>query len=272
VRGSPVGERLARWNAVVTEPPRSQPLGFFSTPPHNCGYLPGQRAVTLFVDPRMRPDIGTYTLLSQHGFRRSGGHIYRPKCPSCEACIPIRLPVAEFRPRRSQRRNLRINADISVSPREPAYDPLHFNLYHRYITARHTGGGMENPDPGSYMDFLTANWATTTFYEFKNGPELLAVAVVDRLDDGLSAVYTFFDPAHPYRSLGHYAILKEIEIARELGLKWLYLGYWIAECRKMSYKTDFTPHQCYVNGAWRHPSEYRLDVRREKSTRDGSGD
>ena len=238
----------------MTEPPRSQPLGFFTTPPHDCGYLPGKRAVTLFVDPRMRPDNATYTLLSQHGFRRSGGHIYRPKCATCEACIPIRVEVAKFQPRRYHRRILRINGDISVTPRKPVYDPHHFKLYYRYITARHAGGGMENPDPGSYMDFLTANWARTTFYEFKRDTELLAVAVIDRLDDGLSAVYTFFDPSQSRRGLGHYAILSEITIAQDLGLKWLYLGYWIAGCQKMSYKADFTPHQRYMNGAWRAPS------------------
>jgi leucyl-tRNA---protein transferase len=245
----------------VTEPPRSQPLGFFTTPPHDCGYVPGRRAVTLFVDPRMRPDNATYTLLSQHGFRRSGGHLYRPKCPSCEACVPIRLPVADFEPRRVHRRNLRMNADITVNPREPAFDALHFNLYYRYITARHRGGGMENPDPDTYMDFLTTNWATTTFYEFRRGRELYAVAVVDHLDDGLSAVYTFFDPAHSQRALGRFAVLKEIEIARSIGLKWLYLGYWIAECRKMSYKTEFRPHQYYLNGAWRNPSVISRDQR-----------
>lgn len=238
----------------MTEPPRSQPLGFFTTPPHDCGYLPGLRAVTLFVDPRMRPDTAAYSLLSQHGFRRSGGHLYRPKCPNCEACIPIRVPVADFKPRRAQRRNLRMNADITVTPREPVYDPLHFELYHRYLTSRHKGGGMENPDPDSYMDFLSTSWATTTFYEFRRGTELFAVAVVDHLDDALSAVYTFFDPAHPQRGLGRYAILKEIELARAMGLKWLYLGYWIAQCRKMSYKTEFMPHQYYRDGAWRDPS------------------
>jgi len=237
----------------MTEPPRSQPLGFFTTPPHDCGYIAGQRAVTLFVDPRVRPDNASYTLLSQHGFRRSGGHIYRPKCPSCEACVPIRLPVAEFQTRRAHRRNLRINSDISVRAREPVYDPLHFRLYYRYITARHSGGGMENPDPDSYMDFLTANWATTTFYEFTSGTDLIAVAVVDHLDDGLSAVYTFFDPAQSHRGLGRFAILKEIEVARAMGLQWLYLGYWIEDCKKMSYKKEFAPHQCFLHGRWQYP-------------------
>ena len=239
----------------MTEPPRTQSLGFFTTPPHECGYLPNRRAVTLFVDPRIRPDRTTYSILSQHGFRRSGGHVYRPKCPSCEACIPIRLAVEHFKPRRSQRRNLRKNAEIVVRPRDPVFDPNHFELYRRYISARHSGGGMENPDPDTYMDFLTANWATTTFYEFHLASKLVAVAVTDRLDDGLSAVYTFFDPTLNMLGLGQYAILREIELTKSLGLKWLYLGYWIEECRKMSYKTEFSPHQCFVNGAWREQTD-----------------
>ncbi len=244
----------------MTEPPRSQPLGFFTTPPHDCGYLPQRRAVTLFVDPRMRPDAGTYTLLSEHGFRRSGGHIYRPKCPACNACIPLRIAVDDFTPRRQHRRNLKRNSDIRVSPHPATFEQRHFDLYYRYITARHAGGGMENPDPDSYMDFLTANWARTTFYEFRRVDELLAVAVVDHLDDGLSAVYTFFDPTKPERSLGRYAILKEIELARDAGLKWLYLGYWIGACHKMSYKTDFSPHQYFINGAWRDSRDAPLET------------
>jgi leucyl-tRNA---protein transferase len=235
----------------VTKPPAAQSLGFFTTPPHDCGYLDDRQAVTLFVDPRMRPDVATYTLLSEHGFRRSGGHIYRPKCPTCEACIPIRVPVAAFRPRRLQRRNLRMNADITLHARTPTFDAEHFSLYKRYIAARHTGGGMENPDPDTYLDFLTANWASTKFYEFRCEQRLLAVAVVDELDDGLSAVYTFYEPGESQRSLGRFAVLKEIELARERGLKWLYLGYWIGECRKMVYKTEYAPYQFYLRGAWR---------------------
>jgi len=238
----------------MTEPPRNQPLGFFTTPPHDCGYLPGRRAVTLFVDPRVRPDVATYSLLSEHGFRRSGAHIYRPKCGSCAACVPIRLAVDAFKPRRIHRRNLRLNADVSVHARNPEFDSEHFELYRRYITARHAGGGMENPNPENYMDFLTASWATTRFYEFRANRELIAVAVVDYLDDGLSAVYTFFDPALPERSLGRYAILKEIELAQQANCKWLYLGYWIEACRKMSYKTDYEPHEYYLNGSWRDGS------------------
>lgn len=213
--------------------------------------------MTLFADPQICPDKATYSMLSEQGFRRSGGHVYRPNCPPCDACIPIRLPVNEFKPRRGQRRNLQRNNDLSIHACDPVYDPLHFDLYTRYVAARHAGGGMENPDPSSYMDFLTANWATTTFYEIKFNRTLYAVSVVDHLEDGLSAVYTFFDPAKSERGLGRYAILQGITIARDLGMEWLYLGYWIDACKKMAYKSEFAPHQCYVNGAWRSPPSTR---------------
>jgi arginine-tRNA-protein transferase len=141
-----------------------------------------------------------------------------------------------------------------VHAHKAEFDSAHFELYRRYITARHAGGGMENPNPDSYMDFLTASWASTNFYEVRRADALVAVAVVDHLNDALSAVYTFFDPELPRLSLGRFAILKEIELARELKLKWLYLGYWIRACRKMSYKVDYAPHQYYLDGAWRDSS------------------
>ena len=130
----------------------------------------------------------------------------------------------------------------------------HFDLYQRYIASRHAGGGMENPDQASYMDFLTASWADTAFIEMRHDKQLLAIAVVDFLNDGLSAVYTFFDPSAHKRSLGRFAILHEIEKTNELGLKWLYLGYWIEECQKMAYKSEYLPHERLVNGKW-HPYE-----------------
>ncbi len=234
----------------MTQPPRTG-LGFFLTPPHNCGYLPGRSAVTIFVDPRRRPSIATYSMLSQHGFRRSGNHVYRPQCPTCSACIPVRVPVDEFEITRAQRRTLRANADVTLVPKKPIFHREHYALYERYVSSRHAGGSMENPDPDSYVEFLTANWAETVFYEFRVGTQLLAVAVVDHLEDSLSAVYTFFDPALSHRSLGRLAILKEIEIARALQAKWLYLGYWISACRKMSYKSEYQPLEHFIAGEWR---------------------
>ncbi|MCC7119985.1 MAG: arginyltransferase [Gammaproteobacteria bacterium] len=232
------------------KPPTGTSLGFFVTPPHKCGYLPGRNAVTIFVDPRRRPNVQTYTLLSQHGFRRSGDHVYRPQCPDCAACIPVRIPVAEFEATRAQRRTLSINSDVYLVPKPPTFQREHFTLYERYINARHSGGSMENPDRDSYLEFLTSGWADSVFYEFRRGRELLAVAVVDHLLDGLSAVYTFFDPTLPRRSLGRLAILKQIELARTLQLKWLYLGYWIEECRKMTYKREYWPLEQLSGGTW----------------------
>lgn len=234
----------------MTRPPRGNALGFFLTPPHKCGYLPGRNAVTIFVDPRRRPNVTTYTMLSQHGFRRSGDHVYRPQCPECSACVPVRIPVGEFQASRSQRRALRRNADLTMAAQAPVYRPEHFHLYERYINARHTGGSMENPDPDSYLEFLTASWSDTVFYELRCEQRLLAVAVVDHLADGLSAVYTFYEPSEPQRSLGRFAILKQIELAVALQLKWLYLGYWIRDCRKMAYKIEFAPLEYFRNGVW----------------------
>lgn len=234
----------------MTQPPRPN-LGFFLTPPHKCGYLPGRNAVTIFVDPRRRPSVRTYTALSQHGFRRSGDHVYRPQCPECNACIPVRVPVDEFELRRAQRRTLEVNSDVTLIPKAPVFQTEHYALYERYIAARHAGGSMENPEPESYVEFLTASWADTVFYEFRAQSRLLAVAVVDHLEDGLSAVYTFFDPDERRRSLGRLAILKQIELARALQLRWLYLGYWIEACQKMSYKTEYRPLEHFRAGEWR---------------------
>ena len=143
-----------------------------------------------------------------------------------------------------------MNADVEIVQKPPSFNTEHFELYRRYLSARHPNGGMENPDPDSYLQFLTAWWADSMFLEFREGSELFAVAVADRLQDGLSAIYTFYAPEHPHRGLGRFAILKEIEFARQLGLKWLYLGYWIAECRKMSYKNDYRPLEYFINGKW----------------------
>jgi len=225
-------------------------LLFYATPPHECSYLPGREATTLFADPRFPKNAWLYTVLSQNGFRRSGQHIYRPRCAACSACVPVRIPVADFRPRRRQQRIWRRNHDLRVLRRDPEFRAEHFQLYRHYINTRHAGGGMENPTPRQYMEFLTSPWADTQFFEFRHGRELLAVAVVDVLVNGYSAVYTFFDPGRARRSLGAYAILWEIAEARRLGLDWLYLGYWIDQSPKMRYKRDYQPQEHYRDQRW----------------------
>lgn len=225
-------------------------FNLYATPPHQCSYLPTLQAMTVFIDPHFPKDTSLYNTLSQHGFRRSGEHLYRPHCHNCEACIPVRLPVRLFKPRRSQRRIWKKNQDLTVSAVAKQFNGEHFDLYCRYLAARHPGAGMDKPTPESYLQFLTSSWSMTVFYEFRWQRQLLAIAVVDQFDKGLSAVYTFFDPDYPHRSLGVYAILWEIEQTQHLQLDWLYLGYWIKECQKMRYKIEYQPLEYYFNGRW----------------------
>ena len=235
----------------MTHSTRVSRLSFYATPPHKCSYLDNRESVTLFADPRYPKSNALYAALSERGFRRSGEHLYEPHCPECNACVPIRVPVAEFSPRRQQRRTWRQNQDLEVAIKPPVFENGHFDLYSRYIAARHPGGGMDNPTPDSYMNFLTATWSDTMFIEFSKNGTLVAVAVTDQMPNALSAVYTFFDPDSSYRSLGRHAILYQISLAQQTGRDWLYLGYWIESCRKMSYKTEYQPLEYYRRGGWR---------------------
>ena len=227
-------------------------LRLFLTVDHPCGYLPERMARNLVADPEV-VDQATYNKLAHLGFRRSGEHIYRPHCPGCDACQSLRVPVREFQPNRNQRRNWQRNSDLRVEIRDPGFRREHFELFQHYLKSRHPDGGMDNATPDSYLDFITAQWSDTLLMEFRDGARLLAVAVVDRLADGLSAVYTFFDPGAYRRSLGTYAIIQQITEARRLGLTWVYLGYWIAECDKMRYKATFRPYEVFRNGRWCRP-------------------
>jgi arginyl-tRNA--protein-N-Asp/Glu arginylyltransferase len=225
-------------------------LKVYTTYPHTCSYLQDQEATTLFVDPRQPVDQKLYSKLSVLGFRRSGNHIYRPHCAQCNACVPARIPVATFEPRRGQKRIWRRNQDLRVVCTSDINDDDAFDLYHRYISLRHADGDMYPPDREQFQAFLNSVWDCTQYFRFFEGGRLIAVAVVDKLEDGYSAIYTFFDPHADKRSLGTYAILWEIEQARAKGLEFLYLGYWIRECQKMSYKSDYRPLQVYTNSRW----------------------
>jgi arginine-tRNA-protein transferase len=202
------------------------------------------------VDPDIEMDAELYDLLLRQGFRRSGRHVYRPWCGHCSACISSRIPVAHFRPRRIQRRVWRRNQDLSVRVMPGQFRSGQFELYQRYLRARHQDGGMDPDDPGAYTTFLISPWCETRFYEFRAGQRLLAVAVVDVLKSGLSAVYTFFDPVEPHRSLGVHALLYQIEQARSMGLPYVYLGYWVPGSRKMDYKSGFHPLEIYRDKRW----------------------
>lgn len=220
-------------------------------PPHECSYFPGRQAAMLFVDPRYPKDKRLQTHLSEHGFRRSGEHLYRPHCRGCRACVSVRLPVADFRPRRIQRRVWKKNQDLAVRILPPAFQDEHFALYRRYVDARHPESGMATTAPDQYTDFLTAGWAETLFMEFRLKGRLLGVCVLDRLDHGLSAVYTFFEPDLQARSLGVYAILRAIRETERMALDWLYLGYWIEMSPKMCYKSEYQPQERLLEGEWK---------------------
>ena len=225
-------------------------LKFYATQPHDCSYLPEQQATTLFLDPGEPIDAELYGDLSEVGFRRSGDHLYRPHCADCTACIPARIPAAEFKLNRQQKRILKRNADLQVTSARPRFTDEYYTLYARYIEARHADGDMYPPSPEQFQGFLAKDWPFTWFYEFRLEGRLLAVAVTDILPSGLSAVYTFYDPQEEHRSLGRYAILWQLRETTRLQLKALYLGYWIKDCRKMNYKTEYRPIELLVNRRW----------------------
>ncbi len=226
------------------------PLPLLLSGEHRCSYLAGRRARSLLLDPREPRAALAYPRLAALGFRRSGRLIYRPHCEGCAECRAVRVPVARFRARRSQRRCLRGNRDLVVGERPLEFDPAHFSLYRRYLAARHPGAGMDDPSVRDYTEFLLAPWPGARLLEFRLAGEPVAVAVVDRVADGLSAVYTFYEPRLARRGLGIYAVLEQIARARREGLAYLYLGYWIEGSAKMRYKRTFRPLEVLRGGRW----------------------
>ncbi|MCP4331345.1 MAG: arginyltransferase [Gammaproteobacteria bacterium] len=225
-------------------------VNFFASTPEPCSYLDDRKSVSAFANPHMDMDMGTYNELIRHGFRRSGGYIYRPHCPHCQECISVRVPVKSHRFSRNEKRVLRRNSGIRISIIPGRFRDEHFDLYRRYINSRHNEGSMANPSKSDYHRFLICDWTDTLFFEYRVNRILIAVAVCDITDSGLSAVYTFFDPDYADYSPGHFAILNQIEEARSRDLDYLYLGYWIRNCSKMSYKRRYKPLEAYINDQW----------------------
>lgn len=228
-------------------------IRFYLTPTHPCGYLEGRAAATLLADPHAPLDPWLYDQLLRQGLRRNGRFVYRPYCAGCDQCQSVRIPVRDFRPNRSQRRIWRANQDLTVTLLPPVFTEELFALYERYLAGRHAGGPMDHPSRESFLDFLAADWMETRFALFRDGQgRLLAVAVVDLLPNGLSAVYTFYDPdASRQRSLGSFAILWQLELLRQAGGHWLYLGYYVAGTHKMRYKANFRPLEVCREQCWR---------------------
>ncbi len=228
----------------------SQSIQLYLTSEHECGYLPDRMATNLVPDPARQMDLALYGELIQLGYRRSGNYTYRPHCGDCSACIPCRIPSSRFKPRRNQQRCLQKNHDLIMDIVPAGYSDEHFQLYRHYLNSRHGDGDMANPVTEDFSNFLYCDWSNTHFLEFRLNNELKAVAVTDFTPAGLSAVYSYFDPEMPERSLGTYCILQQLELVKSMQLEYLYMGYWIQKCKKMAYKTRFHPLESLINHNW----------------------
>lgn len=252
--GQTLGARGRCRYAGAMSDPMPAPVRFYTTGEHACGYWPQRQARNLLLEPGHPQWLALYPQLLAQGFRRTGQMLYRPHCTACRDCLPVRVPVTRFVPSRSQRRNLKANADLHVQVMAAARTGENFALYREYQRQRHPDGDMAQHTEADFERFLCPPGSATCFMEIRlpraGGSQLLAVAVTDVLPDALSAVYTFHHPAFAARGLGVFAILQQLQWAARAGLPYLYLGFWLAGHRKMDYKRHYRPLEGYDGRHW----------------------
>lgn len=224
---------------------------FFSTPPAPCPYLEDKmerKIVTLLAGED--PDH-LHNALSLAGFRRSQDLAYRPACEGCNACVPIRVQAKSYMLTKSFRRVWKNNQDLKATEKPAQATEEHFNLFHKYLTSRHYDGGMVEMDFNDYQSMVEDSPVRSQLVEFRDPDGILvAVCLTDLMDDGLSLVYSYFDPDDKKRSLGNYLVLWHIVQAKSMAMPYVYLGYWIAESQKMSYKKRFQPAEILTKAGW----------------------
>ena len=231
-------------------------LQFYATAPYPCSYLPDKIARSQVATPSHLIHADLYGELVNAGFRRSGLYTYRPYCDECSACTATRIPVKHFVPNRSQKRSWKKHAGLDIRVLNLGYQEEHFELYQRYQNERHAGGDMDQDDQDQYMQFLLQSRVNSRIVEFRDGPSdlnpgrLPMVSMIDILDQGISSVYTFFDTSNTSASYGSFSILWQIQQALELDLPYLYLGYYIENSEKMSYKAKFQPIEGLIDDHW----------------------
>lgn len=215
----------------------------FVSPERPCPYLPDRaaRSEAYWVD---QLDGATYERMLARGFRRSGNIVYRPRCRTCKECRQIRIPVARFAQTRSMRRTMRRNADLTVVEGAPNATPDRFEIYRRYLDAQHDGSMSRTFE--TFQEFLYESPTQTTEFRYHLGDRLIGVSILDRVPDGLSSVYMYFDPEFAERSLGTFSILWEIESCRRSGLAYYYLGFFVAGSETMAYKARFRPFELLI--------------------------
>lgn len=237
----------------------SSTLQFYTTASYPCSYLPDKLARSQVATPSHLIDTYAYGELVQTGFRRSGTFTYRPYCDHCKACVPVRVVVNDFFPNHTQRRAWKRHQNLIATKHELYYHPDHYALYSRYQMQRHCGGSMDHDSREQYQNFLLQSNVNSKLVEFHENGQLRIISIIDELPDGISSVYTFFDPDSQGASFGTHSILWQIQQCRTRGLPYLYLGYWIKASRKMEYKANFKPIQGLINRKWQSLEENETD-------------